>query len=188
MTEVTTESTHDLDVAPLLARTKALLGVDFVPRLFQNASSSPVSLLAVLDLMERLFGGGNISPTLKQTMLVSIATLRKNRYCASLHLAICKNLGMEQPDAERLAHGEAPSGLRAQWALVRFAGRVALSPTRLEPCDFEALSSAGFCAATITEAVTVAAFANMAITIAEALALDVEPEVEALLGDTRPSL
>ena len=166
----------------LFERARKRLGVDFVPKIFEAAAGAPAASEGLMTMMEKLFAEGALSPALKQMMMVAISSTLKCRYTEALHVAICKNAGVTDEQLGTVCSEERPDKMANDWALVRFAVRVANTPQWVEPEEMQALAEQGIPAEQIAEALTVGGFGRMVTAVADALALDVDPQVSEMLA------
>ena len=96
-------------------------------------------------------------------------------------------LRAELPDPDDPAHEAFLAGLRADWrgvaldagdrALCAFAERLSLRPADVGPADLDALRAAGFDDVALHHATQVVAYFNYVNRVADALGVDLEPEM-----------
>jgi uncharacterized peroxidase-related enzyme len=101
---------------------------------------------------------GQLTPQQREMIALTVAEINGSKYGLSAHYAAAKAAGLSEEEI-RLARQAAASDPR-QTALLRFTRAVALQRGEVSDADFQALRSAGFNDAQVTEIV-----ANIALNI-----------------------
>ncbi len=136
------------------------------PNFFKTLANSPSVLQGTWSAYKSISTRGTISEVVKEMIFVAISVAKKCAYCEAAHLdpETCTNL-VSNLNALR------PKRTRD---IVKFAVKVAVDPGSLKDADYEVLKGHGIDDTGIIEAVAMSGFAMYAITVAEALKLEVD--------------
>jgi AhpD family alkylhydroperoxidase len=121
------------------------MGFPAPPNFIKTQGHSLAAVQGTWGLVQNVLIGGLLPRTLKEMMFVAISRARACRYCEAAHLACCRMLGVD------------PKALKC-----------ARDPQSLVDDDFERLRRHGLGHSEIMEAVSMAALAVYANTIADA--------------------
>src|ERR1700719_1981126 len=145
-----------------------------VPNFFKTLANSPAVLKGTWNVYRNVSTRGSISEVLKEMMFVAISAAKKCEYCEAAHLAFCRILKVDPETCNNLIKnldGIHPERTRD---IVRFSVKAGTDPKSLTDEDFNVLKRHGIDDSEIIEVVGMSAFAVYAITIAEALKLEID--------------
>ena len=146
----------------------------FVPNFFKTLANSQAVLEGTWSVYRHVSTRGSISEVLKEMIFVAISAAKKCEYCEAAHLAFCRILKVDPETCINLVNnldGVRPERTRD---IVRFGVKAGTDPKGLTDADYDALRRHGINENEIIEIVAMAAFAMYAITIADALKLEVD--------------
>jgi uncharacterized peroxidase-related enzyme len=145
-----------------------------LPHFFQTLANSTPVLQGTWSVYCDVSTRGLVSEVLKEMIFVAISAVTECKYCEAAHLAFCRILKVDAETCENLVHNiDALEPLRTR-NIVRFAVKAGTEPKSMVKADYDALRKEGLSDEEIIEIVAMSAFARYAITIAEALKLDVD--------------
>ena len=146
----------------------------FVPNFFKTlANSSPV-LEGTWSVYRNVSTRGSITEVVKEMIFVAISAAKQCAYCEAAHLAFCGILKVDRETCDNLVNNLDALRPERTRDIVRFSVKAATDPKGLTDGDFDVLKGHGIDDSEIIEIVAMAAFATYAITIADALKLDVD--------------
>ena len=156
--------------------------IPFVPNFFKTLAHAPQSLEATWMAYRGLTTRGTLPEALKEMIFVAICVAQGCTYCEAAHLAFCSLLSVEPEDLAAVV--ENIDALRPECTrdIVRFSVKCALHPRMLEQADFAKLREHGITDSEIAETVAMCGFAMYAVTVADALRLDIDPETTNIVG------
>jgi uncharacterized peroxidase-related enzyme len=146
----------------------------FVPNFFKTLANSPAVLEGTWSVYRNISTRGSLSEALKEMIFVAISAAKKCEYCEAAHLAFCRILKVDPETCNNLIKnmdGIHPERTRD---IVRFSVKAGTDPKSLTDEDFNVLKRHGIDDSEIIEVVAMCAFAVYAITIAEALKLEID--------------
>jgi uncharacterized peroxidase-related enzyme len=115
-----------------------------------------------------------MSEVLKEMIFVAISAATECAYCEAAHLAFCRILTVDPETSTNLVHTiDALKPPRTR-DIVRLAVKAGTEPKSLVKADYDLLRGNGLSDEEIIEIVAMSAFARYAITVADALKLDVD--------------
>lgn len=145
-----------------------------LPNFFKTLANSTPVLEGTWYVYRNVSTRGSISEALKEMIFVAISAATECAYCEAAHLAFCRILKVDSETCENLVRNvDALKPPRVR-DVVRFAVKAGTAPKSLVKADYELLRSHGINDEQIIEIVAMSAFARYAITVAEALKLDVD--------------
>jgi uncharacterized peroxidase-related enzyme len=156
------------DVVDLYNDFQRRMGFPAAPNFIKTQGHSIAAARGTWGLVENVLVGGLLPRTLKEMMFVAISQDRDCRYCQAAHLACCRMLGIEPTSlASLLANATDITPPKAR-DIIAFGVKCAHAPQSLADSDFERLRSHGLNNSEIMEAISMAALAVYANTIADA--------------------
>jgi uncharacterized peroxidase-related enzyme len=145
-----------------------------VPNFFQTLANSTSVLQGTWSVYRDVSTRGAVPETLKEMIFVAISAATECAYCEAAHLAFCRILKVDAETCENLVRNiDALKPPRTR-DIVRFAVKAGTEPKSLVKGDYDILRGNGLSDEEIIEIVAMSAFARYAITVAEALKLDVD--------------
>lgn len=145
-----------------------------LPNFFQTLANSTSVLQGTWSVYRDVSTRGAISEALKEMIFVAISAATDCAYCEAAHLAFCRILKVDAETCKNLVHNiDALTPTRTR-DIVRFAVKAGTKPKSLVKEDYDLLRENGLSDEEIVEVVAMSAFARYAITVAEALKLDVD--------------
>jgi uncharacterized peroxidase-related enzyme len=156
--------------------------IPFVPNFFKTLAHAPQSLEATWMAYRGLTTRGALPEALKEMIFVAICVAQGCKYCEAAHLAFCSLLSVTPEDLAALI--ESVDALRPERTrdIVLLSVKCALQPRMLEQADFAKLREHGITDSEIAETVAMCGFAMYAVTVADALRLDIDPETTNILA------
>jgi uncharacterized peroxidase-related enzyme len=170
------------NVAGIFADIRREMGIPFVPNFFKSQGVSSAVLSASWGAAHHILIGGVLPRPLKEMMFVASSVARDCRYCAEVHLAFCKMIGLDEETMSALVRDlNAISPQRAR-DIVKFAVKCATNPIAVTDADYETVRRHGVSDLELMEILGVAALAAFFDTIADALRLEIDVPVIEILG------
>ena len=147
------------------------MGFPAAPNFIKTQGHSLAASRGTWGLVQNVLVGGLLPRTLKEMMFVAISQSRECRYCEAAHLACCRMLGVEARAIEQLVSNVTELSPPKVRDIILFGLKCARDPQSLTQEDFEGLRRHGLGPSEIMEAVSMAALAVYANTIADATAM-----------------
>jgi uncharacterized peroxidase-related enzyme len=107
-------------------------------------------------------------------IFVAISAAKKCTYCEAAHLAFCRILKVDPETCNNLVNNLDALRPDRTREIIRFSVKAATDPKGLTDADYDTLKKHKIEESEIIEIVAMSAFAMYAITIADALKLDVD--------------
>ena len=107
-------------------------------------------------------------------MFVAISAAKQCAYCEAAHPAFCRILKVDPETCDNLVNNIDALRPERTRDIVRFAVKAGTDPKSLADADYDPLKRHGIDESEIIEIVAMSAFATYAITIADALKLEVD--------------
>jgi uncharacterized peroxidase-related enzyme len=145
-----------------------------VPNFFQTLANSQDVLEGTWNVYRNVSTRGSISEVLKEMIFVAISAAKKCVYCEAAHLAFCRILKVDAQTCQNLVSNVDAIRPARTRDIVKFGVKVGISPESMCDADYQVLHQHGINDMEIIEIVAMSAFAMYAITVAEALKLDVD--------------
>jgi uncharacterized peroxidase-related enzyme len=145
-----------------------------IPHFFQTLANSTPTLQGTWSVYRDVSTRGIVPEVLKEMIFVAISAATDCAYCEAAHVAFCRILKVDTESCQNLIHNiDALKPPRTR-DIVRFAVKTGTEPRSLTKADYDILRGHGISDEEIIEIVAMSAFARYAITVAEALKLDVD--------------
>jgi uncharacterized peroxidase-related enzyme len=144
------------------------MGFPAAPNFIKTQGHSLAAARGTWGLVQNVLVGGVLPRTLKEMMFVAISQSRACRYCEAAHLACCRMLGIEPSALEKLVSNVTDIAPPKARDIILFGLKCARDPQSLTDGDFEVLRRHGLGQSEIMEAISMAALAVYANTIADA--------------------
>jgi len=145
-----------------------------VPNFFKTLANSTPVLQGTWSVYRGISTRGKISEALKEMIFVAISAATECAYCEAAHVAFCRLLKVDAETCKNLVNNIDALTPRRTRDIVRFAVKAGTEPKSLVKEDYDLLRGNELSDEEIIEVVAMAAFARYAITVAEALKLDVD--------------
>jgi uncharacterized peroxidase-related enzyme len=145
-----------------------------VPNFFKTLANSPAVLEGTWTAYRNVSTRGSIPEVLKEMIFVAISAAKNCAYCEAAHIAFCRILKVDAETCKNLVSnvdGIQPERTRD---IVKFGLKAGISPQDIDDADYKILKRHGIDEAGMIEIVAMSGFAVNAITIADALKLDVD--------------
>ena len=185
--QVIPESSVEADVKHVFDEIRREKRLPFVPNFFKTLAHAPQSLEATWMAYRGIATRGSLPEALKEMIFVAISVARKCKYCEAAHLAFCNLLSVEPDELAALtANIEALRPERTR-DIIRFSVKCAMEPRNLGQPDYAKLRQHGITDAEIIETIAMCGFSMYAITVADALKLDIDDEVTDILASHKAS-
>lgn len=156
--------------------------IPFVPNFFKTLAHAPQSLEATWMAYRGLTTRGALPEALKEMIFVAICVAQGCKYCEAAHLAFCSLLSVKPEDLAALIENIDVLRPGRTRDIVQFSVKCALQPRMLEQADFARLREHGITDSEIAETVAMCGFAMYAVTVADALRLDIDLEITDILA------
>lgn len=145
-----------------------------VPNFFKTLANSPAVLEGTWSVYRNLSTRGSISEVLKEMIFVAISAAKQCTYCEAAHLAFCRILKVDPETCSNLVNNLDALRPERTRDIVRFSVKAGTDPKSLGDADYDALTRHGIDQSEIIEIVAMSGFGVYAITIADALRLEVD--------------
>jgi uncharacterized peroxidase-related enzyme len=139
-------------VAELYSGLKKAIGA--VPNIYQSVANSPAALDILLGMGAKLKEGG-LTGAETETIKLIVAQTYGCNYCLAAHTMVGKKAGLSEADTIAIRRGDISEPKLA--ALAGFVGKAVQPAGSITDQDLQALRSAGFDDARVTEALMVLA-------------------------------
>jgi uncharacterized peroxidase-related enzyme len=156
------------EVADVYRDFQKRMGFPAAPNFIKTQGHSLVAARGSWGLIQDVLVGGLLPRTLKELMFVAISQDRECAYCEAAHLACCRMLGVEQGALEELVSNVTDLSPPKVRDIILFGLKCSRNPQSLTEEDFKRLRAHGLCDSEIMEAISMAALAVYANTIADA--------------------
>jgi uncharacterized peroxidase-related enzyme len=154
----------------------------FVPNVLRNFALRPLHLLRWNDHYEELMkGDSGLSKAEREMIAVVVSVANACRYCIAAHSAALRKLTRDPSLADAIAadHTTAPVEPRVR-AMLDYARKLTLDPTRMVEADVERLRASGWSDEDVLDIAEVTAMFNFSNRMASGLGWEPNPEYEAL--------
>jgi len=145
-----------------------------IPNFFKTLANSPAVVEGTWIVYRNVSTRGSITEVLKEMMFVAISAAKQCAYCEAAHLAFCRILKVDAETCNNLANDLDALRPERTRDIIRFSVKAGTDPKSVTDTDYDILRGHGIEDREIIEIVAMAAFATYAITIADALKLDVD--------------
>jgi uncharacterized peroxidase-related enzyme len=145
-----------------------------VPNFFKTLANSTSVLEGTWNVYRNVSTRGSISEVLKEMIFVAISAAKQCAYCEAAHLAFCRILKVDPETCDNLVNNLDALRPERTRDIIRFSVKAGTDPKSLTDADFNGLKRHGIDDSEIIEIVAMSAFATYAITVADALKLDVD--------------
>jgi len=146
----------------------------YVPNFFKTLANSPSILEGIWTAYRNVSTRGAIPEVLKEMIFVAISAARNCAYCEAAHHAFCRILRVDEETCKNLVSSVDSIRPERTRDIVKFGLKAGLDPQSINDADYDILKKHGIDRAEIIEIVAMSGFAVQAITIADALKLDVD--------------
>ena len=175
------EETAPAEVAGVYAEIKRNMQVPAVSNMFKTLAVSPAALRIHWDLVSSVFRHSTLPHSLLFMILYTIAKTSNCTYCSAGNEMYCRTLGVDEDTLNALVEDLGNVSPQRVRAIIEFALKVAHDPQGMVREDYERLRAEGISDAEMVELTYVAAAGVLSDTLADALKVEVEPEVKQAL-------
>lgn len=175
------------DVKRIFEEIKREKRLPFVPNFFKTLAHAPQSLEATWMAYRGITTRGALPEALKEMMFVAISVARNCKYCEAAHLAFCNLLSVEPDNLAALAANIETLKPERTKDIIRFSVKCATDPRGLSQADYATLRRHGITDGEIIETIAMCGFSMYAITVADALKLEIDDEVTNILASHKES-
>ncbi|HXH98050.1 MAG TPA: peroxidase-related enzyme [Gaiellaceae bacterium] len=174
------ESSLPEDVLELHRPSLERLG--FVPNVLRNFALRPLHLLRWNDHYEELMKGeSGLSKAEREMIAVVVSVANECRYCIAAHSAALRKLTKDPALADAIAADHTAAGVEPRVrAMLDYARKLTLEPTRMTEADVERLRSAGWTDEDVMDIAEVTAMFNFSNRMASGLGWEPNAEYETL--------
>lgn len=174
------ESSLPAEVLALHRPSREKLG--FVPNVLRNFALRPLHLLRWNDHYEELMKGeSGLSKAEREMIAVVVSVANECRYCIAAHSAALRKLTKDPALADAIAADHATASVEPRVrAMLDYARKLTLAPTRMSETDVERLREAGWTDEDVMDIAEVAAMFNFSNRMASGLGWEPNPEYETL--------
>lgn len=142
---------------------------------FTSQSLRPDILQSTWDLTRGVLVNGDLPPTLKQLIAVTVSRHNNCRYCTVTHTGALEALGVPQKTVDSCINDPDLNDVPVQYRdILLFALKTSRDPNSLEESDFDTLRENGLSDGEIMEVVMMVAFTNFINTWADAAKVEVD--------------
>lgn len=161
------------EIEGILEEIQGTLGMPFVPAFFKVQTCSAAVLRGVWEAVKAILVGGVLRRDLKEAVIFAISASRNCEYCTSAHLAICRQLGMDEDQLETL---EGPDR-----RILEFAVRCARNPQDISDELLDTMRSEGMSAEGLMELTALSGLAVMLNIVADITEVAVDSPIQSML-------
>ena len=142
---------------------------------FTAQGARPDILGATWNFTKAVLLQGQLPPTIKQMIIVKVATLNQCRYCATVHTNALVAMGVPTEIIDSITTDlELTKVPPPQRAILEFAVKVAQQPKSVTDADFDRLRELGLSEGEMMEVAIMGAFANFVNTWADVSAIPID--------------
>lgn len=170
------------EIAKIYEEYKREMQIPYVPNMLKGLAVSPAALNVHWDLIKSIYKNMNLPESLKAMILYAIAESKNCQYFSTGNELTCRTLGIDEAtivalmeDIDRVS----PTRIRE---IIKFALKVSHDPQGLVAEDYERVREYGITDKEMVEIILIAAFANYADTIADALKVPVDSKISTELN------
>lgn len=145
-----------------------------VPNFFKTLSATLTVLQGTWSVYRHVSTRGQIPESVKEMMFVAISVAKNCKYCEVAHVAFCRILKVDPETCENLVRNIDAIKPERTRDIIRFAVKTAVDPKSLGDQDYKSLAKHKISPEEIVEIVAMSAFATYAITVADALQLELD--------------
>jgi len=147
---------------PLFAKVKQRFG--FIPNFYRAQAMRPDLIQAETQLGNAIINKDSaLTRQQKEYIFLVSSAANLSTYCVTTHCEMIRMLGIQGPEPEQIAVDHTATGLPiGVKALLNFAKKLTLQPTKLSRADIDALRTFAYTDEQILEAVVLVAFAKFA--------------------------
>jgi uncharacterized peroxidase-related enzyme len=185
--QVIPENRADGDVKRIFEEIRREKRLPFVPNFFKTLALAPRSLEATWMAYRGITTQGALPEALKEMIFVAISIARECKYCEAAHLAFCNLLSVEADDLVALKANIDVLKPERTRDIIRFSVKCAMEPRSLGDPDYANLRQHGITDSEIVETIAMCGFSMYAITVADALKLEIDHEVTNILATHKAS-
>ena len=149
--------------------------------MWQTLANSLPALQGSWLLMCHAYLQGSLPMSLKAMILFSIAAAHHCTYCAAVHEATCRIIGIDSASLEAIVQDLGRLNPVRARKIIQFALKCADYPQELDETDYEQVRQFGISDSEIVEIITLASLANYFDTLANAFKLEVDSYIQDLL-------
>lgn len=173
----------DQDLKEIFDDIQRVTEAPVVFHMWQTLANSLPALTGSWQLMQNAYLQGSLPMSLKAMILFAIAAKHKCRYCAAVHEATCRIIGIDANSLELIVHDLGQLNPERARKIIRFAIKCADEPLTLAEADYDKIRQYGITDSEITEIITLAALGNYFETLANALKLEVDTYLKEVLPE-----
>jgi uncharacterized peroxidase-related enzyme len=170
------------EVARIYDNIKREMQLPFVPSGPKALAVSPASLAIYWDLMHSFFQHTTLPQSLTAMTLFTIAKINHCQYCSANNELTCRQLGVDEETLNALVEDLTKVYPQRVRAIIEFAVKASRNPQGLLPEDYERVRAEGVTDEELVEVIFIAALGKYFDTLADALKIEVDPEVAQALG------
>ncbi len=142
---------------------------------FTSQAIRPDILGATWNLTKKVLVEGELPPTLKQMIALSVSRHNNCRYCTVTHTNALASLGISKEVIDSCIYDPDFTNIPLQHrGVLKFAVKVAKDPNSLQGGDFQTLKENGLSQSEIAEIIMMVAFTNFINTWADATGLELD--------------
>jgi len=170
------------EVAEIFSAIKRDMQMPSVPNMMKVFATSPSALAMLWGMNRAFYEHMTIPQSLAAMISYTIAAHSNCEYCSAGNEMACRTLGIDEDtlaDLVKDLDNVNPHRIRA---IIRFALKVAKDPQGLNNADYDKVREYGVTDEELVEIVLVTAVAVLADIVADALKIQVEPELAKALG------
>lgn len=175
----------DQDLKELFDDIQRLSETPVVFNMWQTLANSPPALAGSWQLMLNAYLQGTLPMSLKAMILFAISAAHRCHYCAAVHEATCRIIGIDAVSLEAIVQDLKQLNPERARRIIQFAIRCADEPLALGEADYDQIRSYGITDGEMTEIITLAALGTYFETLANALKLEVDSYLQEVLPGTQ---
>lgn len=180
--EMIEESEATGELVELYDVSKRLFQSPTVSNLSKALGMSPVSLQYFLDSTASMYKNITLPQSITSIIFYTVAQKSDCTYCTAAHEVTCRTLGVDEATLATIAENLGELNPERIRAIIEFAVKTAKYPQTLVPEDYENLRSRGISNDEIVQIINVAGFAVYLDIVADALKVEVDPELTEALS------
>lgn len=176
------ENAASPEIARIYGEIKRELQMPFVPNMIKSLAVSPGALTMYWGMISSFYRHSSLPQALTSMILYTIAETSNCTYCSAGNELNCRTLGIDEATLQALVKDLANVSPERVRAIIGFCLKVAHDPQGMVAEDYQSLLEQGISQAEMAELMLVASVANMVDTLADALKIEVDPQVSQALG------
>ena len=162
------------------------LGNEGLVDYFKVLGKYNVNILRVTwELLKNVLIQGELPRSLKELVFVAVSNENNCRYCTDIHSALCKMIQVDDDSLKKVLEKAKDLNPRRVKLAIDFAIKVGANVSSITSDDHQVLIDAGLSKSEIFELMSLVSVVNYSNTLAQAMMIAVDKDIQSLLGQVK---